>query len=636
MRESADAIIIGAGLAGLVAADELIDAGKTVLLLDQEPEASLGGQAFWSLGGLFLVDSPEQRRLGIHDSHELALTDWMGTAGFDRAEDFWPRKWAEAYVAFAAGEKRAWLRERGIKFFPVVGWAERGGYNAIGHGNSVPRFHIAWGTGTGVVAPFVARARDAAARGRLTFKFRHRVTELATSGGAIVGARGEILEPSAIARGQKSSRVAVGDFAFAAPAVIVASGGIGANHDLVRENWPARMGTAPARMIAGVPDHVDGLMLGIAEAAGANLINRDRMWHYVEGVANWAPIWPNHGIRILPGPSSLWLDARGRRLPVPLYPGFDTLGTLKHLRETGRDHSWFILTKRIIAKEFALSGSEQNPDLTAKSWMQVIRRVRAGIPPPVQAFMDKGEDFLVERDLRTLVARMNALVGGEPLLDPAQVEAEVRARDGQLDNAFSKDMQITAIRGARAYFGDRVIRAAKPHKLLDPEAGPLIAVRLNVLTRKTLGGLETDLESRVLGDSGAPIAGLYAAGEAAGFGGGGVHGYRALDALFAAKGRRARAPLERRVVFRVESAILAPAARDGLTKHKANRDKSHEPVSLVCRAWAHDAGGGRDPGSRCFRLARARAAGRVADRARPRFGGARRRVRRLGVASARG
>jgi predicted oxidoreductase len=532
MSESADALVIGAGLAGLVAANELADAGRKVFLLDQEPEASLGGQAFWSLGGIFLVDSPEQRRMGVRDSHELALTDWMGTAGFDREEDHWPRRWAEAYVAFAAGEKRAWLRERGVTFFPVVGWAERGGYNAIGHGNSVPRFHVAWGTGTGVVAPFAARAKAAAARGEIAFKFRHRVTELVKHGGAVVGVRGEILEPSLAERGHKSSRTPVAAFEFRGQTVIVASGGIGGNHDLVRKNWPARLGNAPERMITGVPDHVDGLMLDIAEAAGARLINRDRMWHYVEGVANWNPIWTDHAIRLLPGPSSLWLDARGRRLPVPLYPGFDTLGTLKYLRQTGYDHSWFLLTKKIIAKEFALSGSEQNPDLTSRSWLQVIRRVRAGIPPPVKAFMDKGEDFIVDDDLRILVARMNALVGGQPLLDFAEVEREVRARDAQLDNAFCKDMQINAIRAARAYFGDRVVRAARPHKLLDPAAGPLIAVRLNVLTRKTLGGLETDLDGRVLAPGGEPVPGLYAAGEAAGFGGGGMHGYRALEGTF--------------------------------------------------------------------------------------------------------
>ncbi|QKC80608.1 FAD-binding dehydrogenase [Mesorhizobium sp. NZP2077] len=532
MADDADVIIVGAGLAGLVAAAELAEAGKKIIIVDQEPEQSLGGQAFWSFGGLFLVDSPEQRRMRIRDSHDLALEDWMGTAAFDRPEDFWPRKWAEAYVGFAAGEKRSWLLQRGLKFFPVVGWAERGGGNAIGHGNSVPRFHITWGTGPGVLEPFVLRVREAQKRGLIRFKFRHRVNELTRTGAAITGVRGDILQPSTVERGHKSSRDIAGDFELHAQAVIVASGGIGANHQLVRENWPKRLGTVPKRMITGVPDHVDGRMLAITEQAGGSIINRDRMWHYVEGIRNWAPIWTEHAIRILPGPSSLWLDARGKRLPVPLYPGFDTLGTLSHIMSTGFDYSWFILTKKIIQKEFALSGSEQNPDLTGKSWRQVLGRATSGIPGPVKAFMEKGEDFIVEADLSTLVARMNALAGGEPLLDLAQVEREIRARDRQLDNPFSKDMQITALRGARAYLGDRLIRTAKPHKMLDPANGPLIAVRLNILTRKTLGGLQTDLNSRVLGADGQPVPGLYAVGEAAGFGGGGVHGYAALEGTF--------------------------------------------------------------------------------------------------------
>jgi len=532
MADDADVIIVGAGLAGLVAAAELAEAGKKIIIVDQEPEQSLGGQAFWSFGGLFLVDSPEQRRMRIHDSHDLALEDWMGTAAFDRPEDHWPRKWAEAYVGFAAGEKRSWLIERGLKFFPVVGWAERGGGNAIGHGNSVPRFHITWGTGPGVLEPFVLRVREAQKRGLVDFKFRHRVNELTRTGAVVTGVRGDILEPNTIERGHKSSRGVSGDFELHAQAVIVASGGIGGNHQLVRENWPKRLGTAPKRMITGVPDHVDGRMLAITEAAGGSIINRDRMWHYVEGIKNWAPIWTDHAIRILPGPSSLWLDARGKRLPVPLYPGFDTLGTLSHIMSTGFDYSWFILTRRIIQKEFALSGSEQNPDLTGKSWRQVLGRATSGIPGPVKAFMEKGEDFIVEADLSKLVARMNALAGGEPLLELAQVEREIRARDRQLDNPFSKDMQITALRGARAYLGDRLIRTAKPHRMLDPANGPLIAVRLNILTRKTLGGLQTDLDSRVLGADGQPVAGLYAVGEAAGFGGGGVHGYAALEGTF--------------------------------------------------------------------------------------------------------
>lgn len=528
----ADAIVVGAGLAGLVAATELAAAGKKVILLDQEPRQNLGGQAFWSLGGLFLVDSPEQRRLGIRDSFELALQDWIGTAGFDRAEDYWPKRWAEAYLAFAAGEKRAWLRGMGHRIFPVVGWAERGGGSASGPGNSVPRFHLTWGTGPGVVEPFEKRALTAEAEGRLILRFRHRVDALVRMGGAITGVEGSLLAPSDAARGVATSREAIGDFSLAAPVTIIASGGIGGNLDLVRRHWPSRLGRPPGAMVTGVPACVDGRMLTIAEQAGARLINRDRMWHYVEGLRNWDPIWPGHGIRILPGPSSLWLDARGNRLPGPLYPGFDTLGTLAHLRATGFDHSWFILTQSIIRKEFALSGSEQNPDLTGRDWKLTLRRaVGRRATGPVEAFKQHGADFVVETDLERLVAGMNALTDS-PLLDPAAVRQTIEARDRDLANGFGKDGQIMAIRNARHYRGDRLIRTARPHALLDPAHGPLIGVKLSILTRKTLGGLETDLDGRVFGADLAPLPGLYAAGEAAGFGGGGMHGYRALEGSF--------------------------------------------------------------------------------------------------------
>jgi predicted oxidoreductase len=522
----ADVIVIGAGLAGLVATAELADAGRRVILLDQEPEQSLGGQAFWSFGGLFLVNSAEQRRLRIRDSRELAMQDWLGTAGFDRDCDYWPRRWAEAYVDFAAGEKRSWLHGQGMRFFPVVGWAERGGYLATGHGNSVPRFHVTWGTGPGVLEPFLRRVRRAEADG-----FRHRVDELTSTGGVLDGVRGAVLEPSDVERGRPSSRTEVGTFELRAQAVIVTSGGIGGDHELVRRNWPARLGQPPKRMVAGVPAHVDGRLMRITEAAGASVINPDRMWHYTEGVQNWNPIWPDHGIRILPGPSSLWLDARGQRLPAPLFPGFDTLGTLEHLSKTGYDYSWFVLTQKIIAKEFSLSGSEQNPDLTGKSVRQVLSRGRGGAPAPVAAFQQRGADFVTAVTLRELVAGMNALTG-DGLLELADVERQVQARDREIDNRFSKDLQITAIRAARSYVGDRLIRVAKPHRLLDPDAGPLIAVRLSILTRKTLGGLETDLDGRVLRPGGEPMSGLYAAGEASGFGGGGMHGYRSLEGSF--------------------------------------------------------------------------------------------------------
>jgi uncharacterized protein len=532
MREVFDAIVVGGGLAGLVATAELADAGRRVALLDQEPEASLGGQAFWSFGGLFLVGSPEQRRLRIRDSHELALQDWLGTAAFDRPEDEWPRRWAEAYVDFAAGEKRAWLREQGVRLLPMVGWAERGGYGAIGHGNSVPRFHIAWGTGPGVVAPFVRRVRAAQQRGLVELRFRHRVDGLVTSKGAVTGVEGKVLSPDSCARGQSSNRDEAGDFELSAPIVIVTSGGIGGNHELVRRNWPKRIGDPPRQMISGVPAHVDGRMIEISQKAGAGVINPDRMWHYTEGIRNWDPIWPMHGIRILPGPSSLWLDATGNRLPVPLFPGFDTLGTLEHIMRTGHEHTWFVLTQKIIEREFALSGSEQNPDITNRSMRKLLEtRVASGAPAPVEAFKEHGADFVVERDLRSLVEGMNRLTD-EPLLDFARVEAEVVARDREMDNPYTKDLQVTAIHGARRYLADRLTRVAAPHKLLDPDAGPLIGVKLHILTRKTLGGLHTDLDARVLDKKGEPVPGLYAAGEVAGFGGGGMHGYRALEGTF--------------------------------------------------------------------------------------------------------
>ena len=533
MTEIADAIIVGGGLAGLVAAAELADAGRKVVILEQEGENALGGQAFWSLGGLFLVDTPEQRRLRIRDSRDLAWQDWLGSAGFDRPEDEWPRRVAEAYVDFAAGEMRPWLHEMGMRWFPVVGWAERGGAHAHGHGNSVPRFHITWGTGPGVLEPFERRVREHVAGGRIALRFRHRATRLVTGKGTVRGVAGDRLEPSTVERGERSARTVTGAFELEAGAVIVASGGIGGDFDLVRANWPTkRLGPAPKTMVAGVPHHVDGRMIGVAREAGAAVINADRMWHYTEGVRNWAPIWPNHGIRILPGPSSMWFDATGNRLPAPCLPGFDTLSTLRHILSTGRDWSWFVLTQKIIKKEFALSGSEQNPDFTSKSWGAVLRSRRgAGAPPPVEAFKEKGEDFVVRDNLRDLVAGMNALTG-EALVDHDRLEAQIAARDREIDNPFSKDAQITAIRGARAYLGDRLIRTAPPHKILDPANGPLIAVRLHILTRKTLGGIHTDLDGRALDSGGAPIPGLYAVGEAAGFGGGGYHGYNALEGTF--------------------------------------------------------------------------------------------------------
>ncbi len=529
-----DVIIVGGGLAGLVAANEAASRGRKVLMLDQEGEQSLGGQAFWSLGGLFMVDTPEQRRMGIKDSPELALTDWMGSAQFDRPEDANPRKVAEAYLEFASGEMRSWLHGIGMRWFPIVGWAERGGEMAHGHGNSVPRFHITWGTGPGVVAPFERLVREHASGGRVELVFRRKVTDLITENGIAKGVQGQILSDDNAERGRSTSRDIVGDFEQRAETVVITSGGIGGDHDMVRRFWPEeRLGKAPKRMVAGVPDYVDGQMQRVAEGAGASIINEDRMWHYTEGLANWAPIWPNHGIRILPGPSSMWFDALGDRMEAPYLPGFDSLGTLKRILSTGHEHSWFILTQKIIEKEFALSGSEQNPDLTSGKWSEVLKRrvMNTGAPGPVEAFKEHGEDFVVAGSLEELVTGMNKITPDVPVT-LEKIRSLIEARDAQIDNEFCKDAQVTAIRGARTYRGDRLIRTAKPHRILDPKNGPLIAVRLNILTRKSLGGLHTDVTGQVLRPDGTAFEGLFAAGEVAGFGGGGYHGYNALEGTF--------------------------------------------------------------------------------------------------------
>ncbi|GIF00510.1 FAD-binding dehydrogenase [Paractinoplanes rishiriensis] len=532
----ADAIVVGGGLAGLVATSELVAAGKTVVLLDQEPESGLGGQAFWSFGGLFFVDSAEQRLMGVKDSRDLAWQDWLGTAGFDRGidtpggQDYWAYRWAQAYVDFASGEKRSWLAGLGMQWFPFVGWAERGGGLGDGHGNSVPRFHVTWGTGPAVVEPFEKKVREGVAAGKVVLKFRHRVDEIVKTGGAVTGVRGAVLEPSTVARGKPSSRTVAGNFELSAPVVIVTSGGIGANHDLIRQNWPARLGPAPRTMITGVPAHVDGRMLGITQTAGARLVNPDRMWHYTEGLRNYEPIWPGHGIRILPGPSSMWFDATGKRFRAPDWPGYDTLHTLGSITASGYDYSWFVSTQKIVDKEFALSGSEQNPDLTEKNVWKLLTRIWQ-TPEPVQRFQRYGADFVQATTLPELVSGMNRIAGNN-LINLADLKRQIDARDREMDNSYSKDAQVMGIRNALSYPGDSLSRTAAAHKILDPSAGPLVAVRLNILTRKTLGGLQTDLQGRVLNAAGAAIPGLYAAGEVSGFGGGGVHGYRSLEGTF--------------------------------------------------------------------------------------------------------
>ncbi|KAK3191373.1 hypothetical protein K4F52_002584 [Lecanicillium sp. MT-2017a] len=532
-------IIVGAGLAGLVAAFELAERKIPTIILDQENRNNLGGQAFWSLGGIFMVNSSFQRRLGIKDNRELAVRDWQNSAKFDReVEDYWPRKWAEAFVNFATDEMENYVKDRGMGFLFNVGWAERGAGVAYGHGNSVPRFHLTWGTGPEVVRVFKEPVEKAEKNGTVQFKFRHMVDEvIVDKDGKAIGVKGRILAEDDSARGIKSSRNVVDSFEIYGSSVLVSSGGIGGNVEAVKKVWPVdRLGPkVPEHFVVGVPAHVDGRMIDIAGSAGANLINRDRMWHYTEGLKNWNPIWPGHGIRVLPAPSSIWLDATGKRLPPFLYPGSDTLATLEHICHTGYDYSWFILDQSIIAREFALSGSEQNPDITGKNIWQLLGRIfnKKGTVP-VQNFQKHGQDFVVRDTLEELVKGMNELAKERngPELDFEAIKDVVETRDSQMDNPYSKDSQIMLINNARSYWPDKMSRVAAPHRILDKAHKPLIAVRMNLLTRKSLGGIETNLDSNVMRADKTKFPGLYAAGEAAGFGGGGVHGYNSLEGTF--------------------------------------------------------------------------------------------------------
>ena len=499
--------------------------------------------------------------MGVKDSIALARRDWMNSAQFDRLEDedLWAKRWADSYVEFAHKGMLDYLHSLGWSCLPTVGWAERGAFSASGHGNSVPRFHITWGTGPGVVELFEKPVREAAKKGLVELKFRHQVDEiLKDSHGRAIGVRGTVLKDDAADRGVASTRETNGKFEILGRAVLVSSGGIGGNTELVKKTWPAHRlgGTVPTFFVNGVPAHVDGRMLEIAEASGARLVNKDRGWHYTEGMINWNPIWPNHGIRVIPGPSSLWLNAKGERLLPPAIPGCDTIGTIQQILSTGFDYSWFILDETILNKEFTLSGSEQNPDITGKSWLGLFKRITSG-QEPVRNFKKYGEDFVVAKSVAELVAGMNKLRrGGAPELVPETVEQIIKDRDSQLDNPFSKDAQIMVIQNALKFRGDKIARCAPLHKILDPKHGPLIAVRMNILTRKTLGGIQTNLESQVIRPDGSVFPGLYSAGEVAvsgipppsfvksfrgcnanmdsvqGFGGGGVHGYNALEGTF--------------------------------------------------------------------------------------------------------
>ncbi|OHC65210.1 MAG: fumarate reductase [Rhodocyclales bacterium GWA2_65_19] len=511
-----EVIVIGGGIAGICAALELLDAGRRVVMLERDNPDNFGGLAKESFGGIFLVGTPEQRRAGIRDTPELALADWRAFGELD-ADDRWPQAWAEAYVHRCRDDVGGWLRQRGIGFLPAPHWVERGLYTP---GNSVPRFHIVWGTGRELALRLIDQLEHHPQRAKLELRFGHRVESLLTSSAAVTGCQGVSEE-----HGQP--------FELHAGSVIVAAGGFNGNIERVRQHWHRDWGTPPPVILNGSHRFADGRLHDAVGAIGGQLTHLDAMWNYAAGVHHPRPRKPGHGLSLVPPRSALWLNWRGQRIgPMPLVTGFDTRDLVAQVCAQERQYSWQLMNRRIALKELAVSGAEFNPSIRDKKKLAFLRDLIFGNQWLYDQMISDCEDFVTGRDLPELVAKMNALQGDDAV-DLEAMRTATERYDAQIDRgqSFHNDEQLRRIAYVRHWKGDR-IRTCKFQKILDPDAGPLIAVREFIISRKSLGGIQTDLQSRVLDHAGRPMAGLYAAGEAAGFGGGGMHGLRALEGSF--------------------------------------------------------------------------------------------------------
>ncbi len=515
-RIQTDVIVIGGGIAGIAAAHELLGRGRRVLLVDRDIEANFGGLAKESFGGIWFAGTPLQRRYGIRDSAELGLADWL-SFGELGPEDHWPRAWAEAYVERSIPEVYDWLTALGIDFMPMPMWVERGLHVP---GNSVPRWHIVWGTGHVLAVTLADRLLAHANASRLERRYTHRVDELVTSGGRITGCRGvdETTETP---------------FEAAGEAVIIAAGGINGDIDRVRRHWHADWSHPPEVILNGSHKFADGTLHDAAARHGAAITHLDWQWNYAAGVRHWRPRKPGHGLSLVPPKSALWLNWRGERIgPMPQVTGFDTHDLVAQICRQDRAYSWQLLNRRIALKELAVSGAEFNPAFRDQKRLAVARDLVFGNRWLYDELTGNCEDIVVGRDLPELVERMNALVGDDSVDLDAVTEAATRYdRRIDLGPRFHNDEQLRRIEFARRWPGDR-LRTCRFQKILDPKAGPLVAIREFIISRKSMGGIQTDLESRVLNGAGRPIPGLFAAGEAAGFGGGGMNGKRGLEGTF--------------------------------------------------------------------------------------------------------
>jgi uncharacterized protein len=512
-----DVVIAGGGLAGLATAIELLDLGRRVLLIDRAGEDRLGGLARESFGGICMAGTPEQRKMGIKDSPDLALSDWKSFAEFSK-EDRWPLEWANYYTRNSVELVYHWLRERKVSFLPMVAWPERGLFVP---GNSVPRWHITWGTGQGLILAILAHLERHPRRNNLKMLFRHNVQGIEPEAGRYTTCYG-VDEAGGM------------PFRASGSALVIASGGIcGGDLELVKKHWSSDFGDLPPVILNGSHEYADGALHLAVEQAGGNLTHLDKQWHYAAGIHHPRPARHMHGLSLIPPKSALWVNGRGERIgPVPLITAYDTRYLVERISKQPGGYSWQVLNYKIAKKELAVSGSEYMTDFRDKKKFSMIKNLLLGNEALVKRLQDECRDFLTAANLPDLVRKMNRLNGDEAV-DLNTLKNGLQAYDDQIarGSSFMNDDQLRRIAHLRQYRGDRM-RTCKFQKILDPDAGPLIAIREFILSRKSLGGIQTDLKCRVLNRNGGIMPGLYAAGEAAGFGGGGIHGKRSLEGTF--------------------------------------------------------------------------------------------------------
>lgn len=518
-----DVVIVGAGIAGITSAIELLNQGKSITLIDRDLSSEIGGLAKWSFGGMFFVDSPLQRRQGMKDSIDLALKDWLSVADFG-PEDILPKAWAKQYVENCTDHIYKWLhKEHDVRFFPVVHWVERGRFT---EGNSLPRFHMVWGTGKGLTDNLTKNMQGHTKSEKLLKQcFSHKAEDIILENGKVVGIIG-INEAN-----NNEPFQALGEN------IIIATGGMGGNIERVKENWYKPWGDPPKILLNGSHIYALGDMHDAVDKINGNVTHMDWHWHYPGGVRHPRPRWKNHGLSLVPPKSALWLDYTGKRFgPEPLVTAYDSRYIVEQICKSEKKYSWQVLNMKIMKKEFAISGSESNEAIRDKKIFKFLKNILLGNMELVNDMIENCPDFVTAKTIEELVEKMNDLEGTKDVL-LSNVKESVGNYDASIDRgeAYHNDPQLSMIAHARQYRGDKV-RTCKFQKIIDQKAMPLVAIRESILSRKTLGGIQTDLDSRVMSTPingySEPIPGLFAVGEAAGFGGGGLHGKGALEGTF--------------------------------------------------------------------------------------------------------